>query len=91
MNDEHQRLKAAIGELAWRWDPIGLGLQARPSAADEYDCVVEVVVPLLARGAPIDEIVTLLTVFIKEDMGFSPGEAGLRSFAEAAASRWSRL
>ena len=79
-----------IRELAWEWDPIGVGQQSRPFAADEYDCLVEAVVPLLSRGGSTADNAESLAKFVVNHMGFTPSATGMTAFVQAASERWSR-
>ncbi len=74
-------------ELAWEWDPIGIGPDSRHFAADEYECLIEQVLPLLQRGADVSEIVAHFDKFFPEHFSLPPQD-GAREFAEKAVTYW---
>jgi len=76
-----------LRELVWQWDPIGIG---PPSTftADEYECILELVVPFLQRGAPADEITEALDRFLPEHFGLAPQSEAANVFATAAQDWW---
>ena len=59
-------------------------------AADEYECVIEAVVPLLQRGATADEIVKHFEAFLPEHFGIAP-QPEARDFAGKAIAWWDTL
>ncbi len=75
-----------LREMAWEWDPIGVA-DAREFARDEYDCLIEEVVPLLQRGADAREVVAHFAHFFPEHFGL-PLQAGAEEFAEKSVAWW---
>jgi hypothetical protein len=78
-----------LRELAWEWDPIGVG-DARQFTANEYECLMEQVVPLLQRGADASQIVAHFDEFLPEHFGLSP-QRGAMQFAEKAIKWWRKI
>jgi len=87
MKNGLRRQWGELREAAWDWDPLGLAM--REWASDEYDCLIEQIVPLLERGADVPEIVTHFDVFVPEHFGTSTRQ-GSQAFAEAAIKWWRR-
>lgn len=59
--------EAAIRELLWEWDAIGL--RDEDSPRDEYDCMIAPLWSLLARGASTAEITSWVRRYAAEHIG----------------------
>jgi hypothetical protein len=93
-----RRVYSDLGRLVWEWDPLGLRSKADERQAneivwpaDEYDCVIETLVPLLQRGASEDQIVTPLSERLPEHFGMVAQPEGARAFAGSVLAWWSEL
>jgi hypothetical protein len=78
---------AVIRELVWKWDPIGMD-DIRNSAEDEYECILEAVVPLLNQGVAAEDIGLVLDSMLPEHFGLNPQPAEAREFARGAIAAW---
>ena len=67
-----------------RWDPIGLGEQARKFADDEYDCVIDFVIGRLMTGHDATEVPHEAVRFVREDMGIGADLTKAATFVDAA-------
>ena len=78
-----------LRDLAWDWDPIGVREQ-REDIDDEYDCVLNQLISLLARGAGRDDIVAFLERELTDQFGIDPAPPREAQFAAEAMSWWER-
>ena len=78
----------ALRDIAWEWDPIGLG-NDRMFTEDEYDCIVHGVLSQLARGADSDEVLAFLNAELPEHFGLDPQPEAAAIFAARIAAWWS--
>jgi hypothetical protein len=78
-----------LRELVWDWDPIGIGERAREFTEDEYECILERVVPLLQSGASVVEIAWSLDEFLPNHFGMRAQHEAASVFAGNAVALWS--
>jgi hypothetical protein len=76
-----------LREMAWEWDPIGLG-ESRSSVEDEYDCIFGDVMPLLRKGASEEEITDFLNRLLPEHFGLESQPREAKVFARRIISWW---
>ena len=77
--------RGELRDLALSWNPIGLaGLPA-----DEYDCVVDLLLQMLERRATEGEIASRLQAELRDHFGLEPDPVRESAFA-ARVSMWFR-
>jgi hypothetical protein len=74
-------------EMVWEWDPIGL-FQSRHLVEDEYDCIVEHVLPLLRQAASKKDISDFLDRLLPEHFGLNPQPTQAGMFADRIIGWW---
>jgi hypothetical protein len=80
----------ALRDLAWSWDPIGLGSEWRNAGEDEYDCLIEEALRILREGMTVSELAVHLEMFLREHFGSTPQPEQAALFANGIWEWWQR-
>lgn len=74
-----ERVSVGLRDLVNRWDPLGVfdADAGEPASVDEYDCIVEPLVGLLAAGADSDQIARFLAWHMSRHMFGEPSRGPL--------------